>query len=178
MHVDRLGADESNISGGWNVAMTGAQAEWREGPGSHGGSHPSVVAPRVGRSPQMSLVSSTTLEGVPDTGAPAEAAVGVEPTPEVWTERWIGYGRDRVYVSLPGGVRIGWLNLLTGDRVVVADQFVGLVHDRIDAWLADPENDPVGSTTCRADAETIDLRDGAPIRAFLSRRRRRSAFSI
>lgn len=164
MHVNQIEAGDNNdISGGWNVATTGVQADWRSDRGAPAAWPRTDAAARSGRHPQMSLVSSAALA----------AASDVETEMALITERWTGYGRDRVYVSLPDGQRVGWLNLLTGDRVVVVESFADHVRSSLDGWLADPENHDARPVLADDDV-TIDLRDGAPIRAFLTRRLRRN----
>lgn len=144
------------------------------------------------------------LEADPARPAPLAAPLAEPPVePDLVlmlsAQRWTGYGRDRLYISSSGGLRIGWLNLITGDRVITVDdrriaEIAVLLHVCIDDWLDDPDNQPdrrgwsVTETETETaeeadvaaeagvDDETIDLRDGAPIRAFLARRRRRLQF--
>ena len=179
------------------MARTGAQAEWRPEHGSDAAWQRSDTGTRIGRPAQMSLVSSSTMAADEADAAElldaAESAPGHSAlelsAPALSAERWTGYGRDRVYVSTSAGQRVGWLNLVTGDRVLIVagdESMVELLDGCIETWLADPLNEPdrrgwtdwqrpgeAAVDEAAPEDQTIDLRDGAPIRAFLSRRRRR-----
>jgi Nuclease-related domain len=45
------------------------------------------------------------------------------PMTEVQVSRWRRYGKDRIYVNGADGVRIGWLDNLTGERVIERPEF-------------------------------------------------------
>ncbi|MGN6300685.1 MAG: nuclease-related domain-containing protein [Angustibacter sp.] len=55
---------------------------------------------------------------------------------QLTTARWRKYGKDRLYVSTADGLRVGWVDLLTGDRVVERDDLEGPFTDAVHGWTA------------------------------------------
>lgn len=45
--------------------------------------------------------------------------------------RWTRYGKDRLYVATADGVKVGWLDLVTGDTTVERPEFSDAFHQAV-----------------------------------------------
>jgi hypothetical protein len=91
---------------------------------------------------------------------------------ELQVTRWRRYGKDRLYVNGPDGVRIGWLDNLSGERVLerpeFADDFeVALAKEGLPAGpalvTATPRpRAPSPAPTRRSEPIWVDLADNRP----------------
>lgn len=53
---------------------------------------------------------------------------------ELTTARWRRYGKDRLYVSTADGIRVGWLDLITGLATVEQPQLADGFETAVTAW--------------------------------------------
>ncbi|MGH9135383.1 MAG: nuclease-related domain-containing protein [Ilumatobacteraceae bacterium] len=49
-------------------------------------------------------------------------------------KRWTSYGRDRLYVTMPGGETVGWLDLKTGRSTLQRPEFRAEFASVLDEW--------------------------------------------
>lgn len=57
--------------------------------------------------------------------------------PDVSVTRWRRYGHDRLYVNGPGGARLGWCDLTTGDITVTDRAYRATIEEAVARWRAE-----------------------------------------
>jgi hypothetical protein len=102
---------------------------------------------------------------------------------EVQVSRWRRYGKDRLYVNGADGVRIGWLDNLSGERVLERPEFAdafkaALAKEGLPASQelvgAPRPTAPIPAPTRRSEPIWVDLADNRPgqtLRALASAER-------
>lgn len=71
---------------------------------------------------------------------------------ELTVKRWRRYGKDRLYVNLPDGGRVGWLDLQTGQTTLEREELRGAFEAALRAH-APEDGDPPGPSAAPAAAE-------------------------
>ncbi|MHC5557382.1 nuclease-related domain-containing protein [Kocuria sp. U4B] len=56
--------------------------------------------------------------------------------PRLVVKRWRRYGHDRLYVAHPGGVKLGWWDLVTDEPHPEAPQFLPVLVEAVAGWKA------------------------------------------
>ena len=69
-------------------------------------------------------------------------------SPDVTIARWRKYGKDRLYVTLADGTKIGYWDLVTDEPHPEKPELARLLETAYDVWCADRG---VGSTGPRTD---------------------------
>jgi hypothetical protein len=64
---------------------------------------------------------------------------------ELTVKRWRRYGKDRLYVNLPDGGRVGWLDLQTGQRTLEREDLQAAFEDALRTHASDEAKDPTSA---------------------------------
>jgi len=82
---------------------------------------------------------------------------------EVQVSRWRKYGKDRLYVNASDGVRIGWLDCVSGERVIERPEFADAFEAAVAEHEAPPDRTPVTPPDARdAGPLWVDLAGNRP----------------
>src|SRR5450755_3619986 len=89
---------------------------------------------------------ATIRKLLPSAGEELGATAENLPMTEVQVNRWRKYGKDRLYVNAADGVRIGWLDYVSGERVLERPE----LREAFEAALA-----KAGLPACPASASSV-----------------------
>ena len=138
LELERL----ARMPGTWS---SGATADRSAGPGARGSQAP--------REPPVRRSGSTGSSNAVGPAPQASPARGSQPAPTgsagaVTVRRWTRYGKDRLYANGPDGVRLGYLEVATGEILLEVADPNGTIASQLRAShraLGEPHN---GESTC------------------------------